>query len=177
MNKESKTTRITIKIEKELRDEFLAWMKKFKISKDHFLKCQLPRELAYLKELPANQPIGREINQVLGGGTGRLNITLPTDLANEMDRLCNEKGIHRQIFLHYYLDYLLNGDDEFGVESPLKRLEKLLENPRLDYSTEKHGNPYRHLYWEEESAQEYIRLFLTDIKKFRPKGNSHDAKR
>lgn len=168
MNKVNKTTRITIKLDKALRDEFLAWMKKFKISKDHFLKCQLPRELDYLRELPANQPIGREINKVLGGGAGRLNITLPTDLANEMDRLCDEKGIHRQIFLHYYIDYLLNGDDEFGAESPLKRLEKLLENPRLDYSVKKHGNPYRDLYWEEDSAKEYISTFLTDIKKFRP---------
>ena len=170
MNTENKTTRITIKLNKELRDEFLTWMKRFKISKDHFLKSQLPRELDYLRDLPPNPPIGREINQILGGGAGRLNITLPTDLANEMDRLCNEKGIHRQIFLHYYIDYLLNGDDEFGVESPLKRLEELLENPRLDYSTKKHGNPYRHLYWEEDSAKEYIREFLTDIKKFRPKG-------
>jgi len=172
MNKEIQTTRITIKLKKELRDEFLAWMKKFKISKDHFLKCQLPRELAYLRELPANQPIGREINQELGGGSGRLNITLPTDLANEMDQLCDEKGVHRQIFLHYYLDYLLNGDPDFGVEGPLKRLEKLLENPRLDYSIEKLGNPYQHLYWEEESAQEYIRLFLSDIKKFKQMGKN-----
>ena len=175
MSNSNKTTRITIKLNKELKEEFLAWTKKFKISKDHFLRCQLPRELAYLSELPSNQPIGRKINQLLGGGSERLNISLTTDLANEMDRLCNEKGIHREIFLHYYLDYLVNGDDEFDVESPLKQLEELLENPRLGYSTEKFGNPYRHLYWEKDSAEEYIKEFLSDIKGFNRKEKSHDA--
>ncbi len=170
MSNANETTRITIKLDKELKGQFLAWMKKFKMSKDHFLRCQLPRELAYLRELPANQPIGRKINQLLGGGTERLNISLTTDLADEMDRLCKEKGIHREIFLHYYLDYLVNGDDEFGVESPLKELEELLENPRLGYSAEKYGNPYRHLYWEQESAEEFIDEFLSDIKGFRSKG-------
>lgn len=164
------TTRITIKVKKELKDQFLAWTKKFKISKDHFLRCQLPRELEYLRDLPANEQIGRDINRELGVGTERLNISLGTDLANEMDKLCNEKGIHREIFLDYYLDYLLNGDDEFGVESPLVQVEKLLENPRLGYSTEKYGNPYRHLYWEKESAQEFIKLFPAGNKRFGPKG-------
>jgi len=166
----SETTRITVKIRKDLKDKFLAWTKKFKISKDHFLRCQLPRELAYLRELPANLPIGRDINQLLGGGSERLNISLTKELAAEMDQLCSEKGIHREIFLTYYLEYLVNGDDEFDVESPLKRLEELLENPRLGYATKKYGNPYRHLYWEEESAQVYIRDFLSDVKKFKSKG-------
>ena len=156
-------TRITIQVRKDLKDGFTAFTRKFGISKDHFLRSHLPREIEHLKQLPPNSAKGKNINRMLGGGTERLNISLTTGLAEELDRVCKEKGLHREIFLHYYLDYLLNGDDEFEFPSPIERLEELLENPRLGYSTEKFGNPYRHLYWTEESADVYMKMVKGEI--------------
>ena len=156
-------TRITIQVRKDLKEGFLTFTRKFGISKDHFLRNQLPREIEFLKQLPLNSAKGRNINSMLGGGTERLNISLSKDLAEELDRVCKEKGLHREIFLHYYLDYLLNGDGEFDFPSPIKRLEELLENPRLGYSKKKFGNPYRHLYWTDESADEYMKIVNEEI--------------
>ena len=127
---DTQMTRITIQIRKDLKQGFIAFTRKFGISKDHFLRSQLPKEIEYLKQLPANTTKGRTINRELGGGTERLNISLTKDLAREMDRVCEKKGQHREIFLHYYLDYLLNGDEEFDFPSPIMRLEELLDNVR-----------------------------------------------
>ena len=153
-----KMTRITIKVKKDLKEQFLAWVSKFNISKDLFLRNQLPRELEYLSELPENSEIGRRINSTLGAGTERLSISLPKTLVTKMESLCKAKGLHRDIFIDYYLDYLVHGDGEYEVASPLTKVEEILDNPRNEYKTEKFGNPYRHLYWTKESAMGFLKL-------------------
>ena len=47
--------------------------------------------------------------------------------------------------------------------SPISRLEELLDNPRSGYPLKKFGNPYRHLHWTEESADEYMKIVNEEI--------------
>ncbi len=135
----SDNVRITVKILTKNKKGFLDWFKKFGISKDKFLATQLSKELQYLKTLPANSPKGKKIDRalLLNKDSERLNITLPQSVAEEMNEVCNSIGVARDTFIDMYLDFLLNGDDEFGsCTSPLKKIEAMLDDPRFEYSVQ-----------------------------------------
>ncbi len=175
----SKNTRITVKVRREYKKEFMSWMKRFGISKDRFLATQLPKELFYLKQLPRNSPKGKQIEKTLLAhkDAERLSISLPVSTAEEISAVCESIGVSRDAFIDMYLDFLLNGDEQFGsCGSPLAKIAAMLEDPRFEYACVDGNNPYDDLIWTDESVEEFLKMFDRGERRSLKKGMSRDRR-
>lgn len=127
-------TRITAFVEDGLAKEFAELTRGIGISGTALLNRELPAELKYLAELPANSERAaaacRFIERLSDTDDAplkvrRLNITLDREDAERMDQLCREKRVPRDSFIGLYLHFLVN--------DPLKRIAEMLTNPRREY--------------------------------------------
>ncbi len=158
----SVNTRVTVKVSAKNKGAFLDWAKKFGISKDRFLSAQLKEELDYLRQLPENSPKGKKLSRTLLSNMDaqRLNITLPLALAEDISQVCGKIGVSRDAFVDTFIDFLVNGDQDFGsCVSPLVKIEAMLDNPRFEYCAVENANPYDSLIWTDESVDEFVGLF------------------
>jgi hypothetical protein len=135
----SATIRITVFIGEELGKKFTGLTRQIGVSGTALLTRTLPVELNYLAEIPSNSEkdetawrlIGRLIEKLAATRPRRLNVTLDRQDAERMDQLCREKRVSRDLFIHQYIYFLVNGDD--GCEAPLVKISKILANPRYEY--------------------------------------------
>jgi post-segregation antitoxin (ccd killing protein) len=141
-------TRITAFVEDELAREFTERARQLGISGTALLNRGLPAELDYLAELPFSEraaAVWRSYEAVIDAvGASfkrrRINITLDREEAERMDQICREKRVPRDVFIGFYLDFLVNGAE--GVcEAPLKRASEILMNPRHEYEEKRKNGP------------------------------------
>src|ERR1017187_10165670 len=181
MKTETKT-RITTTVDADLAREFAELTRDIGISGTALLSRTLHSELDYLEGLPPNSEEDERAlrrNYPAGGGgakgdakapliqylksasataerflvrKGRINITLDRQDAERLDRLCQEKRILRDGFIHCYIDFLVHGED--GVcEAPLAKISKLLSNPRHDYEEARESGPTEdETFWNQEDG-------------------------
>jgi hypothetical protein len=143
----SATTRITAFIGEELGKKFTGLTRQIGVSGTALLTRTLPVELNYLAEISSNSEkdetawrlIGRLIEKLAAARPRRLNVTLDRRDAERMDQLCREKRVSRDLFIHQYIYFLVNGAD--GCEAPLVKISKILANPRYEYERARRRSP------------------------------------
>jgi hypothetical protein len=143
----SATIRITVFIGEELGKKFTGLTRQIGVSGTALLTRTLPVELNYLAEIPSNSEkdetawrlIGRLIEKLAATRPRRLNVTLDRHDAERMDQLCREKRVSRDLFIHQYIYFLVNGDD--GCEAPLVKISNILANPRYEYEQKRWLSP------------------------------------
>jgi len=163
MGMSTEKTRITVFVADELAKEFTERARQLGISGTALLNRGLPAELRYLAELPGpseRAAAAWRLYETLIGTTGapskrrRFNITLDREDSERLDQLCREKRVPRDVFIGFYLDFLVNGAE--GVcEAPLKRASEILMNPRHEYEEKRKSGPTADETQDNPETEEY----------------------
>lgn len=118
-------TKITAFLEASTFKSFSNLVKELGLRRDAYLSNLLPNEIAELRSVKPNSEKGLEFLMEQFGFTdfpmfeqkefARVSLTLETEAASEMDKVCSEKRIPRDLFLTSVLEYAVNALDRAAV--------------------------------------------------------------
>jgi hypothetical protein len=129
-------SRTTFYIDPDLLDKLESLIAGSGLSRDALLGKWLPSEIKLLRQMPPNSA---EVNRYLKGATwsvdsARLNVALETQLLTQLNDVCKEKGVPRDLFLEAFIRFLLEGGGEMDW-SPLGKIVAMLDDPRWEDDT------------------------------------------
>jgi len=112
------------------------------LRRDSLFRKQLPREIEKLASLPANSPpvaaYLQQTRQQSGEAKIKVGMKLPESLIERINTVCAEKRVPRDLFVETFVEFLVKGDPDIGVDaSPLDKAYTYLNDPYWDA----HGDP------------------------------------
>ena len=151
MTNEQKKIRITVRIQESFSKALDSWLKKLHLRRDTYLNHVLLGELDHLEKLsPNSEKVAKYLRQQRGAipGKQKMVMTLDEELVSRMNQVCEAKGIVRDAFLEDFITYLLIGDSERDIVSPLLKASEYLNDPRRDWDQSE--KPYEELHMTDE---------------------------
>ena len=112
------------------------------LRRDRQLRKYLSSEIEKLACLPANPPLVadylRRQRQQSGEAMIKVGFKLPESLIERINTVCAEKRVPRDLFVETFIDFLVNGRSDVGVDaSPLDKAFVYIDDPYWDA----HGDP------------------------------------
>lgn len=141
-------SRVTFKINSELRSEFVRLTDAMNVSRDALLRETLDDELDYLADHQPNNLHGLgDLRKVwLQRCNQRFSVSLRVQTAQRLSKICTEKAIPRDLFVNEYIRYLVRGAENGSCVSPLNKAMELLTDPRFEYASYEGDHPYDNLF-------------------------------
>jgi hypothetical protein len=97
---------------------------------------QLVREIESLAVINPNSELATRYLQITRmerfSDRIKIGIKLPTSLIERINSVCANKKVPRDLFIESFLDFLVNGWPEEGVQSPLDKAYEYLNDPYWD---------------------------------------------
>jgi hypothetical protein len=138
---------------------FASFVRQAGINRDRYLNNQLPTEV---EELASHSPNSEATLSYLrvriaanSAAKVKVGFRLDPHLIAQLNRVCEEKRVPRDLFMETFLNYLVNGYEEEDIPSPLALAMEYLKNPFYDA----HGDRFDIYKWEcfvEDSYREAI---------------------
>jgi hypothetical protein len=144
--KKGHKTKITVLINKKIFDSFCATVKEVGLRRDAYLNQVLPDEISFLNETPARSKRGELVLRTLRSSEKdivRVGITLDSEVAKRMTRVCADKHVLRDLFMQACLEHLDNVLGQAAV---------LMTNP----GTHRDGNTYDNLGMSDQAVASLI---------------------
>ena len=103
---------------------------------DYLLNKWLVVELKYLRQIEMNTEIAakfqKSVRLASKNAKKKVVMTLDKPLVEELNLVCQQKGVLRDSVLESYLRYLVKDDDN-DIGAPLSRILELVNDPRANY--------------------------------------------
>ena len=132
-------------IDPEVYSEFERHMQDLGVRRDAYLNKFLGGELAVLRELPANSgrasQLWKAMRRAQGGQLRKVSLRLAASLVAQINEVCGEKGVPRDLFFEQFLRY---ANDSLG------KALVYFENPSSAEG------------WSNEQNRPYAGLILSD---------------
>ncbi|MFA5370690.1 MAG: hypothetical protein WC298_01795 [Sideroxydans sp.] len=128
---------MTVRLKENVVLEFDTKLKDLKLRRDEYLRMQLEREIETLAEISPNSELATRYLQATRmerfSDRLKVGIKLTARLIERINEVCSEKRVPRDLFIESFLDFLVNGWPEFGVDcSPLDKAYEYLNSPYRD---------------------------------------------
>ncbi len=154
-------SRTTINFDKELYSEFEGHIRDLAFRRDAYLNSVLVGEIALLKDQPANSERGlrlwSSLRKIDGLELKKVSLRLDAVLLDEINRVCAEKGVPRDIFFDQFLRYVNNslGMALVHIENPSSAGSGLTEEDA----------PYASLIVSDKRIDSLCQELLDDMKR------------
>lgn len=127
---------MTVRLSKTVVDDLAERMRDLGMKRDDYLRTRLPYEVNLLAEIPTNSEVSadylqkRQQRQRLP--LTKIGLKLPEILVKQINQVCTEKNVPRDIFVETFFRYLAYGWPEMGAQSPLVMAAEYLIEPYRD---------------------------------------------
>ena len=153
---------MTIRLKESVVRGFDTKLKDLKLRRDEYLRMQLEREIESLAKISPNSELSARYLQMTRmerfSDRIKVGIKLPFALIERINKVCADKKVPRDLFIETFIDFLVNGWPEKGVEaSPLDKAYVYLNNPYWDFD----GEP--NLYLQQCSLTDEQARLLTEL--------------
>jgi len=121
---------MTIRLKESVVRGFDTKLKDLKLRRDEYLRMQLEREIESLAKISPNSELSARYLQMTRmerfSDRIKVGIKLPFALIERINKVCADKKVPRDLFIETFIDFLVNGWPEEGVDSPLDKAYEYL---------------------------------------------------
>lgn len=138
-----KSVQTTFTVDSKIWSSFQHFVDQLQLRRDRFLSNVLPDEIHSLSMIAANSEKGgrylREnsglssVWEIDGVSPVKVNLNLDKEIVQDMNTVCNEKNVPRDVFMNDFLRFLVHGAANGFCGSPLAIASDLITNPRSQY--------------------------------------------
>ena len=153
----------TFRIREDYLSIFSSSIKRLGLRRDAYLNHVLREEIHLLKETVGNSERGEALLKLKGACEGvprqKVGVTLGEDLIHEINEVCEEKRVPRDLFFEHALKFLCLGEGH--VPSSLDIAEDMIQNPREEFRIQASDDftPYGDLIFSDD----YVDRMLLQI--------------
>lgn len=138
-----KTVQTTFTVDSRIWSSFQHLVDQLQLRRDRFLSNVLPEEIHSLSMIAANtEKGGRYLREHSGLSSSweidgvtlvKINLNLDKKVVQDMNKVCTEKKVPRDVFMNNFLRFLVDGAANGLCGSPLAIASGLITNPRSQY--------------------------------------------
>lgn len=122
-----KNKKVCYTIPNDVLSDLNKYTLKYNIKKSHFIKDSIARFIGYIESEIDEEDIEYFNHHNKNLNTSPIIITIPKDLLQQMDNLCEKYSMKKSHFVFYGLVLLLDEKTKQQTESEIQNLVKLVE--------------------------------------------------
>ena len=123
-----KNKKVCYTIPNDVLNDLNKYTSKYNIKKSHFIKDSIARFIRYVESEIDDEDIEYFNHHNKNLNTSPIIITIPKDLLQQMDTLCEKYNIKKSHFVFYGLVLILKDNFDYKIKLKLEQLARLIKN-------------------------------------------------